>query len=102
MSGEARKTGRRCAMQIPSVFIEKPDGAEYPVALSLDQSSDNRQDLGQWGSGKNQLENVEDGLAGKQARVVLAGQFVRPNRSLRPSPYARRLTPLRRTSLLPF
>ncbi len=49
------KTRRRRAAEMSAVFIEKPDGAQHPSALSFNQSRNDRQHLRQWGPAKNQL-----------------------------------------------
>ena len=59
-----------------AVIVYEPDGAQHPVPLRFDQSSDRRQHLWQGRAFKHQPNNVEHVTAGKLARVVLMGKFV--------------------------
>ena len=58
-------------MNLPFVSIRKPDGAQDAFALRFNQLSNDREHFRQRRSGKNQLQNVEYGFAGKEARLVL-------------------------------
>src|SRR5262249_54245391 len=57
---KAGKTGRRSAAEKFSVLVREPDRTEHAIALRFDQTSDDRQHLGQRRSRENQLENVKD------------------------------------------
>jgi hypothetical protein len=55
--------GSGYTMNLPFVFVRKPDGAQGAFALRFDQLSNDCEHFRQRRSSKNQLENLEYGFA---------------------------------------
>ncbi len=71
MCGESRKTRRGRAIEMLSIGIGKPNGAQRAVALRFHQFRNDRQHFGQLRSGQDQIQKVENGFAREEARFVL-------------------------------